>query len=126
MKGPRFYSEAQLMRGLTLGLKVDTELRQVDLNNSQEKIWDDNENTRQPIFVRIQNISAQPVNWSEGYGKASAVQRNGVLPSDSAGLPNPNGDGGIIEYQRHIPHNLYVHCAGTATLLVTLRYPDES
>jgi hypothetical protein len=125
-KGTRFLSERQYIRATAIGLDVDGEGGPLDLvAGASTKIWDKTLDQRRPVLVRIQNISASPVNWSENLGKCNANQRNGILQADSAGGAAPAGDGGGIEFQRHIPKDIYVHCAGAVTILVTRRYCDE-
>lgn len=118
-------SDSQCLRATALGLKVDSEGGIEELAaNVSTKVFDLDEDQRRPVLVRIQNISAGPVHWSEGKGKCDADTLNGVLQADSVGGATPDGDGGGIEFQRHIPRDVYIWSLAGGNVLITKRYAE--
>lgn len=118
-------SDSQCLQATALGLKVDSEGGLVELvADTSTKVFNLDQDQRRPVLVRIQNISGGPLHWSEGKGKCDADILNGVLQKDSAGGANPEGDGGGIEFQRHIPRNVYIWSLAGGNVLITIRYAE--
>lgn len=125
-KNTRFLSEGQAIRAAALGLIVDSD-PPLALNpnlGGDRKVWDDEVDSRHPVLIRVQNVGTQAVFWSEAIGQCTAAQFNGVLPGDSVGGAAPAGDGGIIEFRAHIPHNVYLFASATAAVRVTKRFAE--
>lgn len=121
--GKTFMTERQYHRAQALGLDVDSETVDIELNNTEALVYSRAAETRRAVRIRIQNISAQPVLWSENLAACNANQRNGIIPAATSAAA---GDGGIIEFQGHIPRIIRVFCAAGATVIVTKRYADEN
>ena len=125
MKNTTFLSDGQCLKGMVVGLHVDSELRVLDPNKAAErKVYDREKDQRRPCLIRIQNVGTVPVFWSEGLGLCNAEQWNGVMPKDTTGGATPDGDGGTLEWRTHIPHDIYVYAGAAAAVRVTIRYAE--
>jgi hypothetical protein len=124
-KGTRFLSGDQLMRAMVYGLKTVTE-PDLDFDKGageEVKVWDDTKDTRQPVLIRIQNLGTEPVLLAEDLGKCNAAQFTHILMKCTVA---DDGSGTVLEWDGHIPKNIYLYCANAYRVSIVKRYADEN
>jgi hypothetical protein len=125
LNGTRVLSDRQLLQALAFGLKTVTE-SDLDFDKAageQVKVWDDTKDTRCPVLIRIQNLGTEPIKLAEDLGGCSANQFTHVLMECAVA---DDGSGTVLEWDGHIPKNIYIFCASAYRVSILKRYADEN